>query len=202
MPKSIIGIFTNGDYLTREYLDELKDAGVNLIIMSYYFNKNEKFDKNRIINNGMNKILDKLKLSVKETIIDNESKIQFKLDYEGIDIFYKASDFSQMGNSRGMSIKGVNSVYDRIFRCFYPFSDLYVDYNGFVMPCCNLRSDIESHKNLILGNLYDNDLFEIFTNKKTSELRKYLCVNSKKISPCKECGDETEYRFINLVDYK
>ena len=196
LPKSIIGIFTNGDYLTREYLDELKDAGVNSIIMSYYFDKNEQFNKNRIINNGMNKILDKLKLSVKETMIDNESQIHFKLDYEGIDIIYKASDFSQMGNSRGMSIKGVNSVYDRIFRCFYPFSDLYVDYNGFVMPCCNLRSDIESHKNLILGNLYDNDLFEIFTNKKTSELRKYLCVNSKKLPPCSECSYESEWRFL------
>lgn len=123
-------------------------------------------------------------------------KIYFKLDYEGIDIIYKASDFSQMGNSRGMSIKGVNSVYDRIFRCFYPFIDLYVDYNGFVMPCCNLRSDIESHKNLILGNLYDNDLFEIFTNKKNSELRKYLCVNSKKLPPCSECGNESERRFL------
>lgn len=100
--------------------------------MSYYFDKNEQFDKNRIINNGMNKILDKLKLSVEETMIDNESQIQFKLDYEGIDIFYKAFDFSKIGNSRGISINGVNSVYDRIFRYFHPFFNLYVDYNGFL----------------------------------------------------------------------
>ena len=193
LPKSIIGIFTNGDYLTREYLDELKDAGVNSIIMSYYFDKNEKFDKNRIINNGMNKILDKLKLSVKENIIDNENQLHFKLDYEGIDIIYKAVDFSKVGNNRGMTINGVKSINNRIFRCFHPFFNLYVDYNGFFMPCCHLRSDIESHQNLILGNLYDNDLFEIFTNKKISELRKYLCVNSKKLPPCSECSDELDY---------
>ena len=200
LPKAIIGIFTNGDYLTKEYLDELKDAGVNSIIMSYYFDKNEKFDKQRIVNNGMNKILDKLKLSAKEIIIDNENQLQFKLDYEGIDIFYRATDFSKIGNNRGMTIAGVNSVYDRTFRCFFPFTDLYIDYNGYCMPCCHLRSDIESHKNFILGNIYDSNLFEIFTNQKTSELRKYLCVNSKKISPCSECEAETEYRFINLVN--
>lgn len=121
LPKAIIGIFTNGDYLTKEYLDELKDAGVN-------------------------------------------------------------------------------SVYDRTFRCFFPFTDLYIDYNGYCMPCCHLRSDIESHQNFILGNIYDSNLFEIFTNQKTVELRKYLCVNSKKISPCSKCEAETEYRFINLVN--
>ena len=59
------------------------------------------------INNGMNKILDKLKLSVKETIIDNKNELYFKLDYEGIDTIYKAVDFSKVGNNIGMTINGV-----------------------------------------------------------------------------------------------
>ena len=44
LPRAKLGIYTNGDYLDRAYLDALRDAGVTLIVMSYYFEKNKQFD--------------------------------------------------------------------------------------------------------------------------------------------------------------
>ena len=57
LPNARLGVFTNSDYLTKDYLDELVNNGMNYLLMSYYFSKDEIFDKENIVNNGMNKLL-------------------------------------------------------------------------------------------------------------------------------------------------
>lgn len=48
LPHAQLGIFTNGDYSDREYLDALREAGITLMRMSYYFDKNAEFDLDNI----------------------------------------------------------------------------------------------------------------------------------------------------------
>ncbi|WP_157143197.1 radical SAM/SPASM domain-containing protein [Brachyspira pilosicoli] len=200
LPKIQIGILTNSDYLTKDYLDELKIAGVNFVLMSYYFNKNENYNKDEIVNIKMKKLIDKLGLSIIHILDSNDgNRVDVVLNYDGMSVMYKASDFTKMGNTRGGVVKGVHSVENRLFRCFFPFSDMYVDYNGNFMPCCNLRSDVESHKDFIIGNIKDSTLFELFTNKKISDIRKYLVYNSTKHSPCNECYYESEDKLKNIL---
>ena len=43
LPEAILFTHSNGDYITKEYIDELADAGLNLIRLQCYLNKNEKF---------------------------------------------------------------------------------------------------------------------------------------------------------------
>ncbi|MEI0611468.1 radical SAM/SPASM domain-containing protein [Brachyspira pilosicoli] len=199
LPNAKLGILTNADYLDREYLDQLVNSGINMIMMSYYFEKGEEFDKNYILNHGMTKLLKKLNLEVDRISIDNDEMIQIKLKYPGVGIVYKASDFKQMGNTRGGIVEGVHSVKNRKFRCFFPFTDLYIDYNGSVMPCCNLRSDVKEQTPYILGNIKDNNLFEIFTNSKMANMRKYLSYYLEKSYPCDNCYYDSEWKFRSIL---
>ena len=71
LPKSVIKIVSNGDYLTREYLKELEECGVNELYLSYYYNGNNKyieFDLENVIKPGMLKLINKLGIEYSEYI--------------------------------------------------------------------------------------------------------------------------------------
>ena len=42
LPNCKIQINTNGDYLNLEYLIDLKDAGIDSMLISYYYNGSDK----------------------------------------------------------------------------------------------------------------------------------------------------------------
>lgn len=194
LPNASLAIFTNGDYLDREYLDNLRDCGVNWILMSFYFNKNQEFDITNLIQPAIDKMAKKLDLQYR-VILDNIQEYKVQFDYD-IDVFYRAWNPRQIGSNRGGTIGNIGQEKKiRDYGCYYPLSDLYIDYNGLVMPCCNLRSDVKSHEDFILGDTNKNDLFEIFNSHKMIDMRKYLTGNTPKDGPCKYCDYQTN-RFM------
>ena len=186
LPNAKLGIYTNGDYLTTEYLDDLSEAGITKITMSYYFNENEKFNIEKLKVN-MQKNIDKLNLQFKKILTQNNHNIRYLLSYKNITIIYKASDFSKLGSDRGGIINGVKNNRSE-FSCIMPLHAMYIDYSGTVIPCCDLRSEIKEHENMMLGNINKNTIFELYCSKKASKMRKYLYKKSIKLPPCATCG--------------
>lgn len=200
LPNANLQIFTNGDYLTRDYLDELRLAGINTIIMSYYSKEDNQFDINNIIKPSMDKIAKKLDLKY-SILRDDSSEYRIQFDYYDLTFLYIAMNFEEIGGDRGGSVNSdckVKREKVRDYGCFYPIADLYIDYNGFSMPCCNMRSDVETHKPYILGDIHNNNLFEIFTSEKFVNMRKYLYPNTIKDGPCKHCHYNTNYYIKRL----
>lgn len=186
LPKAILGIFTNGDYLDRIYLDELREAGVSFILMSYYFGKNEEFEAKKI-KPAFDKMALKLGLKYDE-IMNNNEQYAIKFIYEGLDFTYRAWNPRTVGGNRAGSIDDERITQKkRTFPCFYPLRDIYIDYNGLVMPCCNMRSDVTSHEDFILGDVKQSDIFELFMNDKFIQIRKDLMSNEIKYKPCEFC---------------
>ncbi|WP_431603603.1 SPASM domain-containing protein [Brachyspira pilosicoli] len=83
---------------------------------------------------------------------------------------------------------------------FYPIAELYIDYNGLVIPCCNMISDVEIHKPYILEYIYNNNLFKIFTSEKIINMRKHLYSNTIKDGTCRHCYYKTHSYIKKLVD--
>lgn len=186
LPKAILGIFTNGDYLDRIYLDELREAGVSFILMSYYFAKNEEFEAKKI-KPAFDKMAVKLGLKYDE-IMNNNEQYAIKFVYKGLDFTYRAWNPRTIGGNRAGSIDDERiTQIKRTFPCFYPLRDVYIDYNGLVMPCCNMRSDVKSHEDFILGDVKQSDIFELFMNDKFIQIRKDLMSNEIKYKPCEFC---------------
>lgn len=186
LPNAQLGIYTNGDYLDRTYLDALRKAGITLIVMSYYFDKNAEFDLESVKVAMQSKVS---KLNLKYTIIcNNVERYKLKLLYDGVNIFYQCWNPRIVGLNRAGSIGDSRiAKRKRNFPCYSPLHEIYIDYNGLVMPCCNMRSDVEAHKDFILGDVNRNDLFELFMNDKFIQMRKDLITNEPKYAPCEYC---------------
>ena len=50
-----------------------------------------------------------------------------------------------------------------------------------------MRSDVEAHKDFILGDVNKCDLFELFMNEKFIKICKDLMSNAPKYAPCENC---------------
>lgn len=143
LPQAYIYIFTNGDYLTLDYLKLLENIGVNAMLISYYYDGNDKnitFDIENIIKPGMQKLLNKLNLNY---CVKNQTKdyYKLKLEYKNMNIEYKASDFKKYGTDRGGILKDNVNTINRIVQCFLPNFQIVVDYDANYTLCCNIRSD-------------------------------------------------------------
>ena len=60
LPKAKLCIFTNGDYAEKAYFEELREAGVTHILMSYYPTNND-YDREKVIK-AMEKMQTKTRL--------------------------------------------------------------------------------------------------------------------------------------------
>jgi len=184
-PNAELHTNSNGDYITKEYLDELVNAGLNSIAIQCYFGENENFDF-RIAGEKAKAMAQKLDLGLEILEFDVFNRIIFKFPRDDIKVTYSAHDFKKIANNRGDTLKKV-LPYERTSSCLIQFKHLYIDYNGSFMACCNLRSDIEKHKDFILGNANESSIFEVFMGEKIINYRKKLGVNGKKIWPCDSC---------------
>ena len=190
LPKAKLCIFTNADYLTKEYLEELSKY-IDVLIMSYYLKNDETYDLDNKIKPYMQNVFSKLDLNINRILTDNETFYFLESKYKNTFIQYRAKNFKENYNSRGGLIYSKN-IFDSVGKisCNIASYSINIDYNGIVMACCHLRSDVKEHKAMILGDLYKSNIFEIYTNAKSANVRKYLIKKSIKKSPCHVCYGE------------
>jgi len=185
LPEATLQTNTNGDYLNREYLDELCNAGLNSLKIQSYLTIDECFDIEKI-KNRISQISNKLGFKYIEEI-NQPDYYSVVLPHKSMNIRLYARDFRINGCTRGNSINTIERR-NRNKPCLMPLKEIYIDYNGSVMPCCNFRSDIKEHKKFIMGNVNENTIAEIFCNDKYIWLREHLCKNNIDIEPCNECN--------------
>lgn len=193
LPKANLKTNSNGDYITTEYLHQLKAAGLNEIFMQHYdlepFTFNYEWHKSE-----MEKKLNKLGLEyVKITDIPGY-KLEYKVIFDGMRIQIRARNFNEDGSSRGNTIQ-LASEYTRTQRCLQPFNNMYIDYNGNAMVCCALRSDIDSHSDGIVGNVNEKSLADIFTSINYDKWRKHHLTDGPKEGVCKSCRDNIKPHY-------
>tara|TARA_B100000287_G_scaffold232185_1_gene218606 strand:- start:95 stop:841 length:747 start_codon:yes stop_codon:yes gene_type:complete len=91
-------------------------------------------------------------------------------------------------NNRAGSLK-IKKRFVRDFPCYEPTYFTAIDYSGNVVPCCNIRSDVDIHKDYILGNLKDSSLDEILTSNFANTFRDDVSkCNFSDV--CKSCSKE------------
>lgn len=175
---------TNGDYLTKELLKKLEQSGINTIRIQYYMKKDEKYEKNIILQ----KMIHRSKAFCDSYSINyfNDYYVELKIKNRNIDIIYQAINFTDYACNRGEALN-IKMDYKRKTPCFIPFANMYIDYNGLVLPCCNMRSDIAEHKKFIVGDTNLQHLWDIFSGLKYINIRKKLLQNNITISPCSSC---------------
>ncbi|WPX07802.1 radical SAM/SPASM domain-containing protein [Anaerocellum danielii] len=213
-----LDVVTNASLLTPELSDALIEAGVTRIEISLQGLNSEKYKEVSKINLNFEKFYENLRYLYKHKgnctifvkIIDVllDSKEDENRFYE---LFGEISDEiyvehliaaqQPMGNIRGLvdNSRNLNSEMVEFKRvCAVIFYSLQIDVDGNVFPCCALTLP----KELIIGNVKEEGLVQIWNGKKRIDLiKKHLKFNRNLIIGCSDCvafmcatpNDKNEY---------
>ena len=188
LSKSHILINTNGDYLNRRVLKELNDCGLDELKIMVYLPKNESYNKANALKYSLAKISE-LGLNW-ELITEDESILYFKIIFKGnLKISVRCENYSNPnhGCDRGGSLETLSGS-KRNAPCFSPYFEVNIDYNGNVLPCCNMVSDYTPHKIYILGNISKDSLYQIYFNQPSQWFRDTLKDPNLFQIPCLYCS--------------
>ena len=175
-PNAVIGLFSNGTQLTNNLMNELFNSGLSFLRINDYTMVQEKIHK------------------IKE-IYDIKSKIMNFVSYpkykDRIKIFTYFQNIRKMSNRSGL-MEGIGIPTPLNLFCNRPFEQLYINFKGEALFCCNDWLFKEK-----IGQLSKNSIFEIWQNARYNKLRCEL-LNNKRKGICTEC-DYTSALFPSII---
>jgi len=187
LPGATLHFNTNGDYLSKKFLDKLNDAGLKSMNIQIYLNNSEHYNDNKI-RYYMEEKIKSLDLSATVTSDLPNNHLWAEAQFKGISLRFCGRNFSTTGCNRGGTLQ-LSDKNIRTSPCLSPFYHIYIDYNGSVMPCCNVRSDIPEHKKYVIETLTkESDIFTTYTNSNYVAWRKSLISFNKKNGVCRDCN--------------
>ena len=186
LPKAKLHTNTNGDFLTADYIQDLYQHGLNSLKIQVYLSKDEPYNDAEVLTK-LKKKAELLGFPYQIVGCKNGLRHEAKIIYQDMNISIYSRNFNLDGCSRG-DLVDVRRAFRRTSPCLSPFRDLYIDYNGKAMPCCNLRSDAPEHQDFIVGDLNQQSLFQIYAAGPLVEWRRRLIGFGPKKNPCSNCG--------------
>lgn len=186
LPQANIGFHSNGDYVTKENLRQLEETGLTFMKISLYIDfKGNREEQVMRARKHCEDYLAKRELEG-HRIEDKGYLINYIVPMDKMHVSLYIADIALQWVDRGGTIGGYSNR-TRVSPCEGPFNGMFIDWTGDVLPCCNLRGDIESHKPYILGNVKDLSLQKIFYSEVANKLRAKLIGFNKKDGVCSAC---------------
>ena len=192
LPNATIQIFTNGDYLTQEKLMQLIEAGAGHVVVTIHFPP-----KVTDFNAVKTRLRDKLaQLDMPYQMKDDSDshcsasvEASIPVEVRAINFHYR-NDGGDLANTsnRGGSLEMKQADFVRTEPCALPFRSLQIEWDGTIMPCCNLHADVEDHKSSILAKLTpQSNLFLTWCNATFVKMRRQMISYDEKQDGCRHC---------------
>ena len=185
VPQAQLCITTNTDYLTPGVLDKLEELGLNVVYMSLYLRDRERWSI-ELARAYTERLAKKLGAQLL-TKVERPTNLLATYRYKGLDLRSTCHNWDQYGTDRGGSLAQYK-LQERIGPCRDPFETFVVDYNGSVVPCCAIRSDLREHRDLVVGNLSvpGTSIFDVYAGR-LSVWRRSMVGFGKRDFPCTTC---------------
>lgn len=189
LPTAHIGFNSNGDFLRLPLLKELSKSGLNHICVTLHPLPNVNQD-NTIIQRRLHKLLERLEYSGFDEELDIsfiESNSSLSCYVEGVRILIQWPDWRKEGTNRGGTLQSNTvQVSKRTSPCARPFREFTIFYDGNVQPCCESFHDNKFNLENV-GNISNQNIFDLYTSKKLNQMRRSLYDFSEKAGICSEC---------------
>jgi radical SAM protein with 4Fe4S-binding SPASM domain len=194
LPNVYLRIHSNGDYLKRDYLEELRDAGLSNIQVSIHRQPHEPFSMEAAVDR-VHKMTERL--GTGEPIIQaSATGVTASLPFGGLDVNMFQIDYENYGLNRAGLLDGVGQqIVGRTDPCTLPIYLFTIHYNGNVMPCCHFVGDNENHQQYVCGNVADSSIFDIYSSKELIGWRNGLFNRQVKQAPCDSCTRDVGLPF-------
>ncbi len=187
LPKARIDIVTNGDYLKPDSIRRLRDAGLSVLRVSVYLQPRVAWSA-PAAREAIARVAKRAEL---EPVwgVTTETSVGATFPYDRLPIIVFSHNFDEIGYDRGQLVSSlVDREYVRRSPCFLVFSNFTVDFDGKVMPCCNLRGDHPQHREFVLGDLARKEsIFDVYASPRFTEWRRGLATVGDKGYPCATC---------------
>lgn len=165
-PKVRVESVTNGDFVTPDKLKSMFDAGLDTLLISLYDGEFQ-----RQIFQGM---MAEAGISDGQVVL-RDRWLPAEQNY-GITLVNR----SGMVEIPEVGIGALKEPLKR--RCFYPFYQVVVDYDGSVLLCTH-----DWGKKFIVGNLNQQTIHELWDNERIRKVRENLANSDRSLAPCSGC---------------
>lgn len=182
LPKARIVSNTNGDFLTKT---KILLSGIDELSIMDYDCKGMENCKRQLEIWGA-KIEDIINNVIYANL--NDIKIAYCTDWPKNTVLEDKGGFlKKEGKLQTAEFRANLGL--RNYPCIDPGIFLAIDFNGDVMPCCQIRHDNPAHEEFILGNIETETIEEIFSKEKSQKLFTQINTETgtKLPSPCQHC---------------
>jgi radical SAM protein with 4Fe4S-binding SPASM domain len=193
-----IVVFTNGDYLERENLGQLIEAGANEIIISVHLPPGQPYSDESTFSR-INKMAERLGTPIVPQTYLKDMEISARLVHEGISILIRQIDYQRFGSNRASTLDNVGPSIDvRTAACLMPIYQFIVGHQGAVVPCCVMVSDDPRNAEYLVGNIGQTPIiFDTYCGKDFVAWRRSLFNLAPKQDPCRKCAWDAPSPLLN-----
>lgn len=181
LPISYIQINSNGDYLTKEYLDELCDAGIDEMLITQHMNPDEKYS-DELAEYKLKQFLRRVDLPYVETSRKENHNITMDYIYRDTRLLCVTNNWSEDGVDRAGAIEKL-SIQGRQWPCCLPFREMAMDVDGNMRLCCNFYVNEKP-----MASVVDKNLLDIYFSDEMVQARRELFDFGEKKEPCNSCS--------------
>jgi radical SAM protein with 4Fe4S-binding SPASM domain len=213
LPKCSVTVFTNGDYLDASYVRALGDAGVRTMMMTVHEAPDGTGFADLLAD--QDRRLARLGLPFFYQMNDAQDVRVAHVDTGSAMVFTcMAQDFHRRDahgvlwmQDRGQSL-AVEKGMLRSTPCFMPFVQMQIEWDGELLPCCQIQPDVFAPNRYSLGKLTENsNIFLEWSNPRYVQWRKALFSYEIKASPCSSCdyggfAEETAEKKAMINDFR
>ena len=181
LPWCYIRMNSNGDYMNREYLDQIIEAGGKEILITLHMNQGESYTDAA----SENKIKDFFaRLQMDYTISHKKEGHNITVDrnYHGLRLLVVTNNWQTDGNDRGGIVKTL-STEARTAPCASPFREVVMDIDGNFRRCCNMYVSSPA-----MANIMQTSMLDFFFSDEMYQIRRELLGFGEKAAPCKTCN--------------
>ena len=188
LPKARIMIYTNGDYLDRDYVAALAEAGLHYMHISIHMRKDDRYSDIYAVNRMM-EVAVRMGIAARITAVRSNEFVIARVPHPAMEIEMRGINFMKHGTDRGGLIADITVAETRRAPCFFPFAHFHIGFSGNVVPCCHIRSDRPEHAGYLIGNIAEyGSIFQAFTSANAAAWRRELVGSQPKRPPCDTCS--------------
>ena len=193
VPNARIWFTTNGDYLDRDLVAKIANAGVSRVVISLHFQPGETYDDCLQLTR-VSQLSARSGLAFKFVKFRPGTDFKAQARYKSVPFVLKSVDYMGHGVNRAELLDEIPVCAERSSPCDRPFHELAIGWNGAVYPCCQFFPDAPDHDRYIAGWIGRQSLVDIYAGEMLAGFRRDNFGYGSKLAPCNTCGDRDHCR--------
>jgi radical SAM protein with 4Fe4S-binding SPASM domain len=194
LPQAKVVVFSNGDYLDADYVREIAEAGVYAMMVTVHEAAHGTSLPDLL--EDQDRRMKRLGLpftyatnaagNVRVAHVETGSPMTFTVMAQD---FHRRDENGILWMQDRAQSLAVEKGMLRATPCFMPFVQMQIEWDGELLPCCQIQPDVFTKGKYSLGRLTaTSDVFLEWTNTKYVQWRKDLFSYEIKKSPCSTCS--------------